>query len=854
MKNSFHLFFPLFLLSCSVSFSQALLRFLPQLIQSEGFNEYREKGKKEWKKFRFIPANFTSFSQNVATNLLTGGGEKAAIAYFSDSLRWTEKKDWEFRSVFTLKKNHFSHYKLLLGGVDCFADVFLNGKLVGKCRNSFSVKEIDISPFIHRKGSNELMLVIHSPVKTGKKLRAGSKINYPADNEEGDQKISPLIRKPPYEFGWDITPPRILSGPGEGFGIKGWNDLELEDLFIRQDSISEKFAKVSFCYTLNAEADQEIKLSLPGYGIIRDTTINVKQGKNNIALPFSIHNPVLWWPNSLRRQKNIPAAQSPYGHSCFLAGKNDTISEVYEYYLRKVKLVREKDVWGESFYFEVNGEPVFIKGANYVPQCGPVDLFGGGTDGSQRLIDLLEKTNCNMLRVWGGGKYESEEFYDLCDRMGIMIWQDFMFSGTMYPSDSSFIDNVGEEIETQVKRLRRHPCIALWCGNNEIEVAWKNWGWQKKYRHSKADSIQLITGYKLLFREKIPGWLSVFDPGASYISSSPLSNWGKPEDFTAGDNHYWGVWHGNETFEAYRNHIPRFMSEYGFPSYPSLETIRKYINDIISFSGSPELKKRMRSYKGSEQIFAEIKNRFGAPKDLASFINFSQLAQADAYRMAIESHRCAKPFCMGTLFWQLTDAWPSISWSTLNYGGKPKLAQPIIEKAYLPLLVCGQKFREELKLFLVSDFIKDTLVSVRITTMNMSGKLFSDTTLSVFLKANESKNFLNIPMKALLKFTDEKNLVVRLDALLADRHYDNIIHFAERKDQALKKASFQIKYENGYSYLHTDMVARDVSFSCQSCGKNPEEVFDLLPGFPKRIEVSHGDKTFFTTSYLDRIR
>lgn len=355
----------------------------------------------------------------------------------------------------------------------------------------------------------------------------------------------------------------------------------------------------------------------------------------------------------------------------------------------RVELVRERDSIGVSYYFRVDGEPVFMKGANYIPQD---EYFPAHR--RERIREMLlnaKESGFNMIRVWGGGIYEDEYFYDLCDSLGLYVWQDFMFACSMYPSEDYFRRSVQEEAVAQVQRLRHHPCIVLWCGNNEVEVAWKNWGWQQQFGIHGEDSVQMWHNYQYLFDTLLPAVVQEHDPLTPYISTSPLSNWGAPERFNSGDNHYWGVWHGEEPFENFRSNVPRFMSEYGFQSFPDLALMQAW--------GAPAdttiFRWHQKSYKGSRMIAQYAEEWFGKSRSVQEQLRKGQYAQAEAYRIAIGSHRAAQPRCMGTLYWQLNDCWPGPSWSSMDYMLNWKPLQYLVKRMYsqhllIPVVEDGQ--------------------------------------------------------------------------------------------------------------------------------------------------------------------
>jgi len=429
-------------------------------------------------------------------------------------------------------------------------------------------------------------------------------------------------------------------------------------------------------------------------------------------------------------------------------------STVVNFAVRKVELVNEKDSIGTSFYFRVNGKSVYAKGANYIPQ----DMFLPRVTNEQthKLLELVELSGMNMLRVWGGGIYESDYFYQQCDLRGILVWQDFMFANSMYPATKEFHQNVTAEIEDNVKRLRNHPCIVLWCGNNEIEVAWQNWGWQKQFEYSASDSTEIWNNYTSLFHELIPSKLKELDPSRSYIPSSPQSNWGKPENFNHGAMHYWGVWHGKEPIENYKSNVGRFMVEYGFQSYPIYDYLSKTLAPDQIHRDSSAFKNRQKSYIGDGLMDAEIQKYFGN-LDIIDWLWASQFVQARALKTAIVAHRLKAPHCMGTLFWQLNDCWPGASWSVLDYYQNEKLAHKEIQKWFSPVIAV---FEEENDYYSVKLHSDQNFSGVLVISAyhDETGEMIKTDAVAFTIDALETKLAWTFPIKKFRKKIDLSKL------------------------------------------------------------------------------------------------
>ena len=353
---------------------------------------------------------------------------------------------------------------------------------------------------------------------------------------------------------------------------------------------------------------------------------------------------------------------------------------------RKIELVQQPDSLGKSFYFKIDDKAVYMKGANYIPS----DAFLSRVTKKdyEKIVLSAKDANMNMLRVWGGGIYEDDYFYDLCDKYGINVWQDFMFAGTMVPGDKAFFDNVKEEVQYQVKRLRHHPSIVLWCGNNESDEAFKNWGWQKSMNMSKQDSTRLWKDYVRLFQDSIPKWVKEVDDKRPYISSSPLFGWGRKQSMTEGDSHYWGTWWGLEDIEVVKNKTGRFVSEYGMQAMPNYSSIEKFTLPEDRHLFSDVLKAHQKAGNGFTKLNSYL-NRYFIDSTkvknmkVADYTYLTQCLQYYSLKNIIGIHRSKAPYNMGTLVWQLNDCWPVASWSVTDYYNRqPKAAWYAMREAY----------------------------------------------------------------------------------------------------------------------------------------------------------------------------
>jgi beta-mannosidase len=467
----------------------------------------------------------------------------------------------------------------------------------------------------------------------------------------------PYLRKAPCQFGWDWGPKLPPTGIWREIRLEAGSLARLEDVHLRQQ---HQDGKVTLLAAISAEIWQEselsarLQLTAPD-GQPQTLTASLQEGKVEFALP--IENPQLWWPNG--------SGEQPLYHAqvTLLSGKEVLDQCSYQIGLRTIELRQQPDEYGISFTFVVNGVSIFAKGGNWIPS----DSFPTRVTPHQleHLIRSSAQANFNMLRCWGGGYYEDEAFYDLCDRYGILVWQDFMFSCATYPfMEPAFLENVRQEVIYNLRRLRHRASLALWCGNNEMESGWIGWGWNTPQNADlKAADMQF-------FYHTLRGWVNAEDPDRAYWPSSPSSNTPheNPNSNQMGDNHLWEVWHGLQPFTFYQTVYPRFASEFGFQSLPSMPTIAAYAEPSDWNLTSHIMEHHQRSYRGNGLIIAYLTNHFRMPKDFASTVYLSQVLQAEAMRMAGRRRQPVR--CSGALYWQLNDCWPVASWSSIDYFGR----------------------------------------------------------------------------------------------------------------------------------------------------------------------------------------
>jgi beta-mannosidase len=467
----------------------------------------------------------------------------------------------------------------------------------------------------------------------------------------------------------------------------------------------------------------------------------------------------------------------------------------------------------------------------------------------------------NMIRVWGGGIYEDDYYYDLADEMGLLVWQDFMFACSMYPGDDDFLENVRREAIDNIKRLRNHPSIVLWCGNNEVETAWNHWGWRQRLPSHIWDD------YLKLFARLLPEVVEEYDPETPYWSSSPSSNFQEDSDSQKiGDVHYWGVWHASLPFKEYEKQFPRFMSEYGFQSFPQLETVKTYTTEEDRKSiETPVMLAHQRHPRGNQLIREYMLRDFKEPKDFESFLYVSQVLQAEGMKIGTEHLRRIMPQNMGALYWQVNDCWTVASWSGMDYFGRWKAMHYYARRFFEPLLVSPHMAEDKMNIYVVSDFPITKNAGLKVTLMDLSGKELMSRTENIRVEPLKGKSYLSLPVKEILGERDGSDavLVAELQSdgkTVSQNHY----YFKSFKDLKFQKAEIKTeitKNKKGFEIsLSADKAARSVYLSgLTGEGVFRDNYFDLLPGrdfkvhfeTEKKISVDEFRKKLRVRSLID---
>ena len=759
---------------------------------------------------------------------------------YEKGLQWIGKTDWEYRTEFgvapaTLGRRNVD---LVFDGLDTYATVFLNGKKVLAADNMYRRWRVPVGGTLKAKG-NELRVVFRSPINEDLAKVAARGYELPAVNDQGE-RTSPYTRKAPYSFGWDWGPRFVTCGIWKPVRLEAWDDARLVDVAIRQKDLGKDKAALTAEIEVvaakparGAPRAASLEVDLEGGGPPVRARIPLAAGATTHTVAFEIANPRLWWPNGYGEQPLYTVATRLLLNGQAVDESKDRIG------LRTLQLRRTKDEWGTSFAFVVNGVPVFAKGANWIPADSFLPRLT--RDRYAQLLASAKDAHMNMLRVWGGGIYESDDFYELADEMGLLVWQDFHFSCSLYPADKAFLDNVAVEAEEAIRRLRNHSSVALWNGNNEMESAWFFWGWKERL------PAWLWNDYQAIFHELLPKAVAKHDPTRSYWPSSPSANLEAPAgDAGNGDMHYWGVWHAAEPFAAYERQRTRFMSEYGFQSFPELRTIRSFARWDDLAIDSPVMMSHQKHSRGNQLIREYLLRDYREPKDFASFLYLSQVLQAEGIKLGAEYLRRSRPRTMGSLYWQLDDCWPVASWSSIDYFGRWKALQYYARRFYAPVLVSTSEEDGQIGVHVVSDLTARLTGVLEARLMDLGGAVLWEEERPVDVEPLSSSKLLAVE-KARLVEGRAPGAVFLEARLLADGKEagSNTRFFAPPKDMALRKPAIAVDVapaDGGMRVrLSSDTLARHVRLAYDvDDGTFSDNYFDLLPGRP--IEVLYRPK------------
>jgi len=773
----------------------------------------------------------------VHTDLLAAGAIEDP--YYRDNeldVLWIGETDWVYRRSFDVPAALLDHEKVLLhcDGLDTIATVTVNGKQVGYADNMFRTWEFDLKPVL-KAGENTIEILFGAPVtyhveksKTFRLPAWGVGLDAMRIEDGG------WIRKEPCNFGWDWGPMLATSGIWKDISIVAFDTARLSDVRVLQEHSEGQVALTIdvAAETLGKQAlTANVALTLDGKPVA-DAQIALNDGLGTAML--IVDDPQLWWPNNMGPHTLYDLQVTLTADGCEAPPDTDQ----KRIGLRTLRLVREKDQWGESFKFACNGVDFFSKGANWIP----AETFATRITKQdfERLLNDTVAANMNMLRVWGGGLYEDDRFYDLCDELGICIWQDFIFACGTYPTfDADFMANVAVEAEQNVRRLRHHASLALWCGNNELE--------QGLVDQDGTDGKNSWNEYSNLFDRKLKRVVAKHSPGTDYWPASPHTPHGDRADHrnpTCGDAHLWDVWHGRKPFEWYRTCTHRFNSEFGFQSFPEPATVAAYTEPGDRNVTSEVMEHHQRSGPGNAIIMHYMLDWFRLPVGFENTLWTSQILQGLAIKYAVEHWRRSMPRGMGTLYWQLNDTWPVASWSSIDYFGRWKALHYMASRFFAPVLVSGIEDRGKgvLELWLSNDLTEPVRGILRCKAYDLQGTVLFEREKSVSIGERKSAQAWTVRTSAWIEKHGPGNLLLwyglEVDGSIVS---ENVSYYARPKHLALRNPQISLQKAGAADAAATFVV------SCQRpalwCwltvrdreGRWTDNFFHLFPDRPVQV-------------------
>src|ERR1700723_1359488 len=709
-------------------------------------------------------------------------------------------------------------------------------------------------------GPNTLRVVFHSPIESMiPKVKAlpyilPSVTSHMTGNEE-DIATAPYTRKAPYQYGWDWGPRYVTEGIWRPIRLETWDALRIENFHVQQQRVSKEFAALAGELEIEASRSTAAIVEIT-YGELSGATaapvrqtVQLEPGLNRISVPIHIGNPKLWYPLGYGMQDRYRFAAT------VRVGRDIAAEASLKTGLRSIELRREVGKTGKSFAFVVNGIPVFAKGADVIP----FDSFPNRVTPEihRQILEAARDAHMNMVREWGGGYYESDDFYDICDELGIMVWQEFMLGGDMVPGDVAFQENVRLEAIDQIKRLRDHPSIVIWCGNNEVETGWYHWGDRQEFKESisATNRERVWQDYVIMFADILRNTVAQYADPVPYTPSSPSATFTEiPDNQHNGDVHYWQVWHAQAPASDYTLQFPRFMSEFGFQSFPEMRTIDAYAKPEDFDIRSTVMQAHQKNKGGNERILTYMLREYRQPKDFASFVYLSQVQQAEIIKIGAEHLRRQRPRTMGSLYWQLNDCWPVASWASIDYYGRWKALHYYARRFYDDVLVSPYAHDDKVDVYVVSDKLQPFPGTIHTRLLDFSGKSLLDQTKDIQVPAQSTAIYFTVDKASLPAKANLHKTFLIFDLEIAGKKVSrNLIFFDVTHDLELPVApkietTFNRSGEESTITLQSQKLARNVYLSFGDLDvKISENYFDLLPGEPVTLRLK-------SPATLDQIR
>lgn len=740
-------------------------------------------------------------------------------------VQWVGRSDWLLSRNFMVEEGFLRGRQafLHLERVDTLAEVLLNGKRVAGGSNMFVPLRAELEGAL-REGENRIEILLRSAENEA--LARSRRLPYPLPCSQYPVQ-SPhrnLVRKVQCHGGWDWGPCLMVSGIYGPAYIGSCAVGRLEGAHTGQ-SFTPRGVELEVAVEFFAYRAADLPLEIEAAGARYEEIWRVSPGLNLRRQTLLVPAPELWWP----------AGYGPQAlHTLRVRAGEASLAKSIGF--RRLEARCQDDQAGRGLVFRVNGVDIFCKGANWIP-CDALPARQT-PERYEALLESAVQANMNMLRVWGGGQYEHDVFYELCDRKGLLVWQDFMFSCAAYPASPAFLAEVEPEIRHQVRRLQDHPCLALWCGNNE-DLGALTW-----FPETQADRDRYLVDYDRLNEGLIGRLVRELDPGRTWWPSSPSAgegdysdNW---HDDRKGDMHFWSVWHEGKPFESYYEVTPRFCSEFGFQSLPSLRGVRSYAPESQLNLTAPEVEHHQRHPRGNTVIIETMTRYFRLPEGFEHFPYLSQVQQALAVKTAVEYWRSRRPLCMGILYWQLDDCWPAASWSSIEYPDRWKPLHHAARRFYAPVHVLAFcRDGKTVEVYGVNDTRKSCRGELEIRFIDFAGRIQAEESRTVTLAAESSSELASFPLAELPASPEQ--LFLHLRFTHGPEPIENELFLCPPKRCELQEPRLKAAVRRTQDGFEVELAAeRPAFFVCletqAAAGRFSDACFTVLPGSPRKVQ------------------
>jgi len=779
---------------------------------------------------------------SVFSNLIEAGQiNETDVDINPENTQWVSEKAWVYKKIFDVPKEllNCERHELVFDGLDTIASVWLNGECIGQTNNMFIPFRFDVTERLKAKG-NTLSVQFTPASQYAKKFIK----KYGKSKFLKAERI--YLRKSQYQFGWDWCPAMVGCGIWRPVRIEGIQTAQIDDVHIQTVRCDENHADVRVTVSLDKAAQKALacNLCLSNKESIIERQLTFDAGKSAMSLSIKVDKPKLWWPVGY-------GDQNLYRLDVTLTGNNEVIDQRQDDFgIRIIKLNRRQDDYGQEFQFEVNGQPVYVRGANWVP----ASMLPGSVTSQdyKKFLNAAVEANMNMIRVWGGGYYEAKEFYQLCDQLGLMVWQDFMFACGYYPDGQWFQKQIETEVRVIIKQLRNHPSLSLWCGNNEIDwIHSKKWFGNSRKFYGEA-----------IYHNLLPRRVAELDPDHDYIPSTPVASEQTQDinDPGSGAVHQWNVWNFNAPARDYitpAGKVPRFVTEFGMQSLPNMETVKSFCAENELRIGSRGLDKH-EYQENNSRIYRYIGDVFGAVEDIEQFVYLSQLTQSRAVKAFVEHLRAHNYRNSGALFWQLNDACAAISWAAIDHKYRPKALYYYAKRFYSNLLVTAVPdsknlapgSREDLKpkaAIVINDSNRQITASLNCRLIDLFGNLIEQAVFPVTIEPFSDSRFLELPEEIATANNMEKRVLHLVLEENGKPIAENVLLFVPDKYINWPVPHIDSKLipsDNGTSklVLKADTVVKDLHISIDGKAELSDNFIDLLPDREYEINIKIASK------------